>query len=111
MGPARPTTTITTLVAYDLERRERHDGSVAFIVCDTHPRRMTDMNRRRTLLASGLLAALVLVGCGSSDDSSSSTSTTTADDGGDPCATLPLKHDGVLTVATGEEVYPPWVEG
>lgn len=68
------------------------------------------MTRRRSFLVSGLVAALVLVGCGSSDDSSSP-DTTVAGDDPVSCETLPLTKDGVLTVATGEEVYPPWVEG
>lgn len=68
------------------------------------------MTRRTPFIVSGLVAALLLAACGSSDDSSSSTSTTAAGEGGDACATLPLEKDGVLTVATGEEVYPPWVE-
>lgn len=71
------------------------------------------MNRRRSLLASGLIAALVLAGCGSDDDSSAPADdpSTTTDDETVDCANPPLHTDGVLTVATGEEVYPPWVEG
>lgn len=68
------------------------------------------MTRRRSFLASGLVAAVLLAGCGSSDDSSAP-STTAAGGGADVCADLPLKKAGTLTVATGEEVYPPWVEG
>lgn len=69
------------------------------------------MNRRPSFLVAGLVAALILVGCGSSDDDSSAPSETTAGADTDSCATLPLVEDGTLTVATGEEVYPPWVEG
>lgn len=69
------------------------------------------MIRRRSFLATGLVAAVLLAGCGSSDDSSTSSTTTAANSGADACADLPLKNAGTLTVATGEEVYPPWVEG
>lgn len=56
-----------------------------------------------------LVAVLVLVGaaCGSSDD-------TTSGDAGDNVACgvedLALKSAGTLTVATGEPVFPPWME-
>jgi len=50
--------------------------------------------------------ALLAAACGSEE--------TEAGSGGDEaaasCDTLPLKADGVLTVATGEPVFPPWME-
>jgi len=64
--------------------------------------------RRASLAIAGLVAVTVLAGCGSSSDDSSSDTTAAA--GADACATLPLKKDGTLTIATGDEVYPPWVE-
>ncbi len=57
--------------------------------------------RNRRLVAAGLCLALTAAGCSSSDDSSAS---------GEGCDPLPLKTDGTLTVATGEPVFPPWME-
>ena len=51
--------------------------------------------------------AILAAACGSD------TEETEASAGGDDaasCETLPLKTDGVLTVATGEPVFPPWME-
>ncbi len=53
------------------------------------------------LLALGLVAAA----CGSDDDD-----TTEAADGEATCDPLPTVTDGTLTVATGEPVFPPWME-
>lgn len=82
----------------------------------------------------GVLLVLVLVAaaCGDSDDDTAAESTDTetteaatdtetteapaepetteASSGGGTCDALPLKSDGVLTVATGEPVFPPWME-
>ena len=52
------------------------------------------------LLAMLLTVVLLAVACGSDDE------TSTAAEGCDP---LPTKVDGQLTVATGTEVYPPWM--
>jgi polar amino acid transport system substrate-binding protein len=74
--------------------------------------------RSRIVLVLLLAFTLLAAGCGDDDD----TTTDAADepapaegdgDGGDsagPCAELPTKTDGVLTVATGEPVFPPWME-
>jgi polar amino acid transport system substrate-binding protein len=58
--------------------------------------------RRAAALVAGL--ALVLAACGGSDDAAAPT-------GGGTCAVedLALYAPGVLTVATGSEVYPPWM--
>ena len=54
---------------------------------------------RRTFLAPLVVGALVLAACGDdSDDGSSS---------GDDCDNTIT--DGVLTIATGEPAFPPWV--
>jgi polar amino acid transport system substrate-binding protein len=53
------------------------------------------------LIALGLLAAA----CGDDD---SETETAAGDDTA-TCDPLPTKDDGVLTVATGEPVFPPWM--
>ncbi|MEM7324723.1 MAG: ABC transporter substrate-binding protein [Actinomycetota bacterium] len=63
----------------------------------------------KTRLIALLFAfALVTAACGSDSD------TTEASSDGDgavaACDPLPLKSDGVLTVATGEPVFPPWME-
>jgi polar amino acid transport system substrate-binding protein len=72
------------------------------------------MNRRPTLaaLAAGTLFLTVLAGCGSDSEGASEEADTTEEaaagaEGG--CETLPLKEDGVLTVATGEPAFEPWV--
>ncbi|HYF45748.1 MAG TPA: transporter substrate-binding domain-containing protein [Acidimicrobiales bacterium] len=66
------------------------------------------------LLAFGLLAAA----CGDDSDDGGSEATSgggggtqTGEGGGECPDPLPLKQDGVLTVATGEPAFPPWVEG
>jgi polar amino acid transport system substrate-binding protein len=80
------------------------------------------MRIKRTLavlLAFGLLAAA----CGDDDDTAETTAPAATEDTSgdttgdtepapDACAAdaLPLKTAGTLTVATGEEVFPPWME-
>lgn len=81
------------------------------------------------LLALLLAFTLIAAACGDDDDDTTASgddSTTTADDGavddgaaaddsgstGDAaggCDAPPTKTDGVLTVATGETVFPPWM--
>jgi polar amino acid transport system substrate-binding protein len=51
-----------------------------------------------------IAAALLATACGSDD------ATETASGDADNCETAPTKVDGVLTVATGEPAFPPWVE-
>jgi polar amino acid transport system substrate-binding protein len=75
--------------------------------CVNHQPKETFM---RSSLTRGLLPALavgtlVLAACGS-DDSSDGAADTTADSSGDCAATI---DDGVLTIATGEPAFPPWV--
>ena len=69
--------------------------------------RFRPINALSLLFVFGLVAAA----CGSS---TSDAVTETGSDGGDAaaasCETLPLKTEGVLSVATGEAVFPPWVE-
>jgi len=64
------------------------------------------------LLAFGLLAAA----CGDDsddggDDVEAGGDGTETTEGGTCPDPLPLKEEGVLTVATGEPAFPPWVEG
>ena len=57
--------------------------------------------KSKTLLAMLLAFTIFAVACGSDEDTSS---------GGDAsCDPLPTVTDGVLTVATGETVFPPWM--
>ncbi|MCB0991151.1 MAG: transporter substrate-binding domain-containing protein [Acidimicrobiales bacterium] len=71
----------------------------------------------RYLLALLLAMTMLLAACGSdgddssSDSGDSSTETTAVDSGdaADACAEPPTKTAGVLTVATGEPVFPPWM--
>ena len=51
------------------------------------------------------IGALLFAACGDDDDSSSD-SGDSGDSGGDCSATI---DDGVLTIATGEPAFPPWV--
>jgi polar amino acid transport system substrate-binding protein len=69
------------------------------------------MMRRPTLaaLAAGTLVFALLAGCGSDDEDSSSDTTEATASGEASCDPLPLKEDGVLTVATGEPAFEPWV--
>jgi polar amino acid transport system substrate-binding protein len=72
------------------------------------------MNRRPTVaaIAAGALFLTVLAGCGSDSEGASDTDTTETTEAaasGESCETLPLKEDGVLTVATGEPAFEPWV--
>ncbi|MGI9595344.1 MAG: ABC transporter substrate-binding protein [Acidimicrobiales bacterium] len=53
-----------------------------------------------------LVAALLAAACGSDDDGSDEASSGESAS----CETLPTKVDGTLTVATGEPVFPPWME-
>ena len=57
----------------------------------------------------GVLCAAALLAAACGDDA---TSTEAAGDGdaAASCETLPTKVDGTLTVATGEPVFPPWME-
>ena len=61
--------------------------------------RPTRQKRRATLLAALIALALFAAAC-SSDEGETDTA---------GCDPLPLKTEGVLTVATGEPVYPPWM--
>ncbi len=55
---------------------------------------------------TSLLFALAIVAAACGDDDS----TETADGGEASCDPLPTNVDGTLTVATGEPVFPPWME-
>jgi len=57
----------------------------------------------KTMLAVLLACALVATACGGSDADSESSS------GSGSCDEVVTKTDGVLTVATGETVFPPWM--
>ena len=73
------------------------------------------MLKRGTVLVAGL--ALVLAACGGGDEAAEpapapeTPAEAPAETEVDACAVenLPLYADGVLTVATGNEVYPPWM--
>lgn len=58
-------------------------------------------------LAGIATLALVLAACGGDDGDSSSEPSTDSVATGDECPTI---SDGVLTIATGEPAYSPWVE-
>jgi polar amino acid transport system substrate-binding protein len=60
---------------------------------------------KKKLLSVFLPLALVAAACGDSSDDE-----TNADGEAVSCDTLPLKADGVLTVATGEPVFLPWMQ-
>ena len=61
--------------------------------------------RTRRIVPAVAVGALVLAACGSSDDASSSE----GGDAGDSCSNT--LEDGVLTLATGEPAFEPWVVG
>lgn len=76
------------------------------------------MKTRSRLALVSLAAALVVSACGSSESGSGSAATTVAGGGGatagaGACAKdkLTLKKAGTLTVATGEPVFSPWMDG
>ncbi|MEL6983625.1 MAG: transporter substrate-binding domain-containing protein [Actinomycetota bacterium] len=58
---------------------------------------------KRAIFSLLIVLALVAAACGSDDE----TTDASADGSCDP---LPTVTDGVLTVATGEVVFPPWME-
>jgi polar amino acid transport system substrate-binding protein len=60
------------------------------------------MMTSKRILAVAASLALLIAACGSDDD-------TTEAAGGEGCETLPTKTDDVLTVATGEPVFAPWM--
>jgi polar amino acid transport system substrate-binding protein len=55
----------------------------------------------RTLIVAVAALATVATACGDDSDATS--------DAGTDCNTLPTVQEGVLTVATGETVFPPWM--
>ena len=57
----------------------------------------------RNLLAVVLAFAMLAAACGGSDDDGS------GDSASGSCDEVVTKTDGVLTVATGETVFPPWM--
>ena len=61
------------------------------------------------LLALLLTLAMVGAACSSESDDESSSDTTAAEASCDT-ADLPVKEEGQLTVATGDPVFPPWME-
>ena len=66
--------------------------------------------RARSLAAGVLALSLVAAACGGDDDSDASGSTTApAEEPSGNCDPLPTVQEGVLTVATGETVFPPWM--
>ncbi len=61
---------------------------------------------KRAIFSLLIVLSLLAAACGSDDD-------TTEASGGDGagCDPLPTVTDGTLTVATGEPVFPPWMDG
>ncbi len=61
---------------------------------------------KRAIVSLLIVLSLLAAACGSDDD-------TTEASGGDGagCDPLPTVTDGTLTVATGEPVFPPWMDG
>lgn len=70
-------------------------------------RRLTNRRLSGRHLASVATLALVLAACGGDDGDSSSEPSTDSVAAADDCPTI---SDGVLTIATGEPAYSPWVE-
>lgn len=72
------------------------------------------MNRTRAWRLLALLFALALVAAACSSDGDDggedASSDTTAAEGSCDAADLPVKTEGQLTVATGDPVFPPWME-
>ncbi|MFN8168124.1 MAG: ABC transporter substrate-binding protein [Candidatus Nanopelagicales bacterium] len=68
--------------------------------------------RRKALALAPLAAVLLLAACGSSSTSASSSSPSASGSASATCTpeTLETIQKGVLTVATGDPAYPPWVE-
>ncbi len=62
------------------------------------------MNHSKKLVSLGLATALLAASCGSDAETTEAAGSVVCD-----MANLPLKTDGTLTVATGEEVFPPWM--
>lgn len=63
------------------------------------------MSSRLMKIATVLIALTLAAGCGGSSDESASTTAPKATD----CTNPPLKKAGVLTVATGDPAFEPWV--
>ncbi len=76
--------------------------------------RQTKIRPARRALWLLAVLALLASACGSDTDSDADTDTESDGASGDSesasCDDLPTKVDGVLTVATGEPVFPPWME-
>jgi polar amino acid transport system substrate-binding protein len=70
-----------------------------------------DPMARTLALPLALALALTAAACGDDDETGTDATTTTAADGAASCeaGSLPLKEEGVLTVATGEPVFEPWM--
>ena len=67
---------------------------------------------RPAILLGGSLLCLLSVACAPNDDSTSSSDTTASQSGGTPadaCADPQTVKDGVLTVATDDPSFEPWV--
>lgn len=67
--------------------------------------------RARSLAAGVLALSLVAAACGGDDDDGDASGSTTepAEEPAGNCDPLPTVQEGVLTVATGETVFPPWM--
>ncbi len=72
--------------------------------------RQTKIRPARRVLWLLAVLALLASACGSDTDSDADTDGASGDSESASCDDLPTKVDGVLTVATGEPVFPPWME-
>jgi polar amino acid transport system substrate-binding protein len=64
---------------------------------------------RTSLLASIAVASLVLAACGDDDDEPAASEPAATSESADACAEGKTLEDGVLTIATGEPAFPPYV--
>lgn len=62
------------------------------------------MNHSKKLVSLAMATALLAASCGSDAETTETSGVAECD-----MANLPLHAEGVLTVATGEEVFPPWM--
>ena len=66
--------------------------------------------RTRSIAAGVLALSLLAAACGDdADDAPVAEEPAAEEPAADECATLPTVQEGMLTVATGETVFPPWM--
>ncbi|MFV0429618.1 MAG: ABC transporter substrate-binding protein [Arachnia sp.] len=72
---------------------------------------MTSTRHQLAALAAVAATTLALAGCGSTSDPATDSSTSAAEATASEVGALDTVTDGVLTIATGEPAYEPWVIG